>query len=145
MNRFAIPMLALGLVACAPDWDGTYAGEIKQSGFCNDGSSVPETESDVEFTVLHETETDTLSWTAACGATVLADLELEGDVAKVRRASCPAETSNGTTTSTTIEGGTLTFGNATMRMELDISVTLSGAITGTCNVTAEGTLIRIGD
>ncbi|MRG94943.1 hypothetical protein [Polyangium spumosum] len=143
MNRFVIPMLALSLVACAPDWDGTYAGEIKQSGFCNDGSSVPETEADVEFTVLHETETDTLSWDAACGATVLADLE--GDVAKVRQASCPAETSNGTTRSSTIEGGTLTFSDTTMRMELDISVTLSGAITGTCNVTAEGLLVRIGD
>ncbi|MDI1443358.1 hypothetical protein [Polyangium sp. 6x1] len=139
MKQLGCSVLVLCLVACAPDWNGTYVGELSQSGDCSDGSSVPETEEDVTLTLRDDG--DTVTWEAACGATVVA--EVDGDVARVRQTTCPAETVNGTTRSSTINDGTLTLNDTSLRMELDLTVTVSGAVTGTCEITAQGRLARL--
>ncbi|MDI3285975.1 hypothetical protein [Polyangium sp. 15x6] len=139
MKQIVCSVFALCLVACGPDWNGTFAGELSQSGDCSDGSSVPVTEADIELTLYDNG--DTVSWDAACGTTVIADVD--GEVARLRQSSCPAETVNGTTQSTTIEGGTLRLSDTALRVELDLTVTLAGATTATCDLTAEGTLERL--
>ena len=85
-------------------------------------------------------EGDTVSWEAACGATFVA--EVDGEAARVRKTSCPAETIDGTTRNLTIEDGKLTLGDTTLRMELEARIALSGAVTGTCDLTIQGTLSR---
>ncbi|MDI1431747.1 hypothetical protein [Polyangium sorediatum] len=141
MKELSISVLALCLVACGPDWNGTFVGDLSQSGDCSDGSSVPETEETLELTLYDNG--DTVAWDAACGATVIADVE--GDTARVRQTSCPAETVNGTTRSLTIQDGTLTLTDTSLRVELALTATLSGALTGTCELTAEGRLARLAE
>ena len=141
MKTLATSILALGLVACGADWNGTFAGDLSQTGDCSDGSSVPETEDPIELTL--DDNGDTVAWDAACGATVIADVD--GDVARVRQASCPAETVNGTTRNLTINSGTLRLTDTSLRLELALTTTLSGALTGTCELKAEGTLARLAE
>ncbi|TKD13297.1 hypothetical protein [Polyangium fumosum] len=141
MKTLATSILALCLVACGPDWNGTFVGDLSQSGHCSDGSSVPETEETLELTLYDNG--DTVAWDAACGATVIADVE--GDVAQVRQASCPAETIDGTTRSLTIKSGTLTLTDTSLRVKLELTATLSGALTATCALNAEGRLARLED
>jgi hypothetical protein len=140
MKYLVILMSSMCLVGCGADWNGTYVGTLSQSGTCSDGSTASNLESSV--TVTLKDEGDTVTWEAACGATVIADID--DDAANVRQVSCPAETlTDGTTRSTTIESGTLELDDSVVRMELELFVTLSGTLNGTCNLTAEGSLNRL--
>lgn len=143
MKAYIIPISAVFLVACgSPDWSGTFVGRLTASGACSDGSTVPATDNAVQLTLRDDG--DTVSWSAACGATAIADVDEER--AEVRQYSCPAEIlSDGTTRNTTISGGTLELDGDTLRMDVDSVVSLSGTLTATCNVALKGSLSRLAE
>lgn len=142
MKIAAIVGMSVGLVACSPGWEGTYVGKLSESGTCSDGSLVAPVEEDA--TVILRDDGDTVTWEPACG--VIATADIDGDVATVRKYSCPAETlSDGTTRSLTVTSGTLTLDEGAVTMDLHISIGLTGTITGTCEVTAKGTLNLLGE
>lgn len=127
-------------MGCGPNWNGTFIGTVSQEGTCSDGSSAQDIESAVKVTLRDEG--DTVTWEGSCGSTFIADIS--GDSAILRESTCPSTTLNdGTTRSTTVEGGTLDLNDNVLRMELDFFITLSGTITATCSLTAEGSLNRL--
>ncbi|UQA56472.1 hypothetical protein [Polyangium aurulentum] len=141
MRNIATLILASGLVACGADWNGSYVGTLSTTGTCSDGSEVTPSKSSVNLTLRDDG--DTVTWEPDCGATAIADID--GDVANLRQYSCPAETNNGTTAAITVNGGTLTLNDNSLRMDLDGEISLSGAVTGTCDLTIQGTLSRLED
>jgi hypothetical protein len=141
MKYITILVSSMCLMGCGPEWNGTFVGKLTQSGTCSDGSPVPDIVSAVQVTLVDNG--DSVTWEAGCGATVIADLN-GNDSADVRQASCPAKTdADGITSSITIEGGTLELNDNTLRMELETFLTLSGTVSGTCELTADGTLNRL--
>lgn len=140
MKHLSLLFVCLGLIGCAPEWNGTFVGTLNTTGFCSDGSSVPESSTAAQVTLVDNG--DTVSWEAACGATLIADIN--NDQADVRQASCPATTdTNGVTSSTTVKDGTLTLNDNSLEMDLELSLILSGALTGSCSLTGNGTLKRL--
>jgi hypothetical protein len=139
MNKLLLAGLALSLSACGgTDWAGSYTGPASQSGSCSDGSSVPNSSAS---TTLNITESgDTITWTAGCGATVTATPN--GNIATVKQYSCPAITTNGSTTALTVNSGTLTLTGNSLALDLIGTATVSGAATGTCNIHVTGTLAK---
>jgi len=128
-------------MGCSPDWNGTFVGALTLDGTCSDGSTIP-TDSEAAQVTLKDAG-DSVSWEAGCGATVIADIRNE-TTADVRQATCPPKTdANGVTTSTTIEGGTLDLNDNDIRMELELSIVLSGGLTGSCDATLSGTMNRL--
>lgn len=140
MKHLSLLFVGLGLLGCGPEWNGTFVGTGETNGVCSDGSSVNNVDNSFKLTLTDDG--DTVTWQAPCGATVIADIR--DDQANVRQASCPATTdANGITSSTTIEDGTLTLNDNSLRIELELSVVVSGAISATCSLTTDGTLDRI--
>lgn len=132
----------ISLMGCGPDWSGKFDGKLSQTGTCSDGSSVPKTTTAVTLTL--QDNGDTITWEASCGATAIADVD--GDIANVRQYSCPAQTqADGTTIATTVNDGKLTLNDNVLNAEFNISLSLSGTITGTCDVVADGTFDRLAE
>lgn len=142
MKYLTILVSSMCLMGCGPNWNGTFVGTLSQSGTCSDGSTLPNTESAVQVTL--QDDGDTVTWESACGATLIADIN--GDRANIRQSSCPSETlTDGTVRSSTVESGTLELNDNTLRMEVELLITLSGTITGACELTGDGTLNRLED
>jgi hypothetical protein len=142
MKYLVILISSISLVGCGPDWSGKFEGKLSQTGTCSDGSSVPASSSAISLTL--KDDGDSVTWEAACGATAIADVD--GDIANVRQYSCPAQTqTNGTTIATTVTDGKLTLNDNVLQAEFDISLSLSGTTTGTCDVVAEGSLNRLAE
>lgn len=141
MKYLTLLAASMCLMGCGPQWNGTFVGTLSLDGTCSDGSTIP-SDDDAGQVALKDAG-DTVSWEAGCGATVIADIN-GNDSANVRQASCPAETgADGITRSFTIEGGTLELNDNTLRMELEMILTISGAVSGTCDATLEGSLNRL--
>jgi hypothetical protein len=141
MKNLTILLTSMCFLGCSPEWNGTFTGELTLDGTCSDGSIIP-TESEAAQVTLEDAG-DTVSWEAGCGATVIADIRSD-ELADVRQASCPAVMgTDGITRAFTIEGGTLDLNDNTLRMELEMTLTVSGAVNGTCDATFEGSLRRL--
>jgi hypothetical protein len=141
MKNLTILLASMCFMGCSPDWNGTFVGSLTLDGTCSDGSTIPTDSEAAQFTL--EDKGDSVSWEAGCGATVIADIRND-TTADVRQASCPSETdANGITRSFTIEGGTLDLNENNLRMELDMSIVVSGAVNGTCDATLSGTMKRL--
>lgn len=141
MKNITIFLASMGVMGCSPEWNGTFVGALTLDGTCSDGSTIPSDPDAAQITL--KDEGDSVSWEAGCGATVIADIRND-TTADVRQASCPAETDgNGITRSFTIEGGTLDLNENNLRMELEMSITVSGAVSGTCDATLSGTMKRL--
>lgn len=142
MKCLVILISSICLAGCGPDWSGKFEGKLSQTGTCSDGSSVPASTTAVSLTL--KDDGDTVTWEAPCGATAIANVD--GDVANVRQYSCPAQTqTDGTTIATTVTDGKLTLNDNILEVEFDLSLSLSGTITGTCDVVAEGSLNRLAE
>lgn len=128
-------------MGCSPEWNGTFVGSLTLDGACSDGSTFPGEPEAGQVTL--KDSGDSVSWEAGCGATVIADFRNEM-TADVRQATCPSKTdANGITSSMTIEGGTLELNDNTLDLELETFITISGAISATCNATISGTMKRL--
>ena len=142
MKYFVILISSILLAGCGPDWSGKFEGKLSQTGTCSDGSSVPASSTAVSLTL--QDDGDTVTWEASCGATAIADVN--DDVASVRQYSCPAQTgTDGTTIATTVTDGKLTLNDNVLEVEFDLFLSLSGTITATCDVVAEGSLNRLAE
>jgi hypothetical protein len=141
MKNITILLASMVFMGCSPEWNGTFVGELTLDGTCSDGSTIPSDSEAAQVTL--KDSGDSVSWEAGCGATVIADIRND-TTADVRQASCPSDTdANGITRSFTIEGGTLDLNDNTLRMDLEMSITVSGALTGTCDATLSGTMKRV--
>ena len=142
MKYLATLFSSILLVGCGPDWSGKFVGTISQMGKCNDGSSVPTSNSAISMTL--QDDGDTVTWEASCGATAIADLD--DDIANVRQYSCPAQTQpDGTTMAVTVTDGKLMLDDDVMHVDFDMFFSLSGTTTGTCDVVVEGSLDRLSE
>ncbi len=119
-------------------WAGTYEGPLTSTGTCSDGSPYPSSPTNSR---LSFTQSGTiLSWTASCGATAIADVS--GNTATIRQYSCPSQMSGSNTVQFTVSTGVLTLTGNSLAVNISARAALSGATTGSCNISVTGTLAR---
>ena len=150
--------LSLFMASCDPSqadpqWPGIYVGSVSNSGTCSDGSSWGQTSEQLEI-VLTRTG-DTVTWEAPCSlvlspATVIADIDPDGDTAMVRPYACPHEAPTKSVPTRDIKGtgGTLTLRPDSLYVELKRTIagcTVQSGCSNPCNVQFEGDLMRLGE
>ncbi|MBK9260267.1 MAG: hypothetical protein IPM54_10570 [Polyangiaceae bacterium] len=117
--------------------------KLSQTGTCSDGSSVPASTTAVSLTL--KDDGDTVTWEAPCGATAITPASMAMLPTCVSIVVRRKTQTDGTTIATTVTDGKLTLNDNILEVEFDLSLSLSGTITGTCDVVAEGSLNRLAE
>jgi len=125
------------VVACGPNFAGTYSGTLAYAGPCTDGSSVSTTATS-SWAATQAGSAVTATFSGACSPlTWMA----AGSVLTLQGKSCPQTASGAWTFAETLNDGRATLNGSSL--DLVMHSTLVGTSAGgsaTCNVTASGVL-----
>src|SRR4051794_36574943 len=97
-------LVALNLMGCGPSWDGRYTGTLTQTGSCSDGSGVPPSTIDADWTLTEKSTGLEVQTDGNCG-TQFADVD--GTTATFRPKSCPPYSNQGYNYQPSTSGGSL--------------------------------------
>lgn len=117
---------------------GSYAGMLSPRGTCSDGSMVPSRAIAADVTLFQIG--NRVRWEMACGGTAMGTVV--GSVATLEPATCLPMSDRGTTTTQTVRGGTFTRASNTLVVNLSVHSVGTGAVSGSCDSTLTGTLVR---
>jgi hypothetical protein len=135
-------LVALGLLGCGPDFNGTFSGNITTTGSCSDGSGVPQRTDHAEWEIEDRGDELVIDPVGGTCGNLTARMSKGGSMAEFAQKTCPSSTFDGVTVTSTFTGGTLSLSGESLAVSLLGRVEASGAMSGTCNVTMAGTLAR---